>query len=84
VTSAPAPRPPQSMRLIPTTGNRSAERTTLEGRLVQPDYVLLGVWDCDMARWDEFDDQGKRYQILFVQEKRSYETKGEVLYLGPV
>lgn len=83
-TSAAQPRPPQDLRLIPLNGNMSPERTTLEGKAVTPDYILLGMHDADIARWDEFIDSGRRYQVIFVHEKRSYETKGEVLYLGVV
>ena len=80
--SAPASRPAQTMRLIPTSGNRSIERATIEGRSVTPDFILLGEWNCDMQRFDEFVDQGMRYQVVWVEEKRSYETKGEVVYIG--
>jgi hypothetical protein len=73
---------PQVFRLIPQQGNMSPLRTTLDGEAVQPDYVLLGAYDVNLARWDTFTDQGRRYIVLFVHEKRSYEVKGEVLYLG--
>lgn len=83
-TGLPVPRPPQALRLIPQHGTMSPERTTLEGTSVVPDFVLLGMHDDDIARWDEFEDQGKRYQVVWVKEKRTYETKGEVVYLGEV
>jgi hypothetical protein len=83
-TSPPAPRPPQQLRLIPLKGTMAPERVTLEGTKVAPDYILLGMHDDDIARWDEFEDEGRRYQVIFVNEKRTYETKGEVLYLGEV
>jgi hypothetical protein len=73
---------PQLFRLIPQHGNLSPIRTTLDGEAAQPDYVLLGEFDTVMARGDHFVDQGRRYVILFVHEKSSYEKKGEVKYLG--
>lgn len=73
---------PQKFRLIPQQGNMSPLRATLDGEAVQPDYVLLGEYDVNLVRWDTFTDQGRRYIVLFVHEKRSYEVKGEVLYLG--
>jgi len=72
----------QDLRLIPQHGNMSPERTTLDGEAAQPNYILLGNYDADIQRWDTFTDQGRRYQVLFVHEKASYEKKGEVLYLG--
>lgn len=73
---------PQFMRLIPQQGNMSPLRDTLDGEAVQPDYVLLAEFDANVARWDQFVDQGRRYQVLFVHEKKAYELKAEVKYLG--
>lgn len=81
-TEAEAPIAAQRMRLIPQQGNMSPLRETLDGEAVQPDYVLLGEWNADIQRWDTFEDAGRRYQVLFVHEKSSYERKGEVKYLG--
>lgn len=74
----------QTLRLIPQHGNMSPLRETLDGEAVQPDYVLLGAWDADIQRWDTFVDNGRRYIVLFVHEKATYEKKGEVKYLGEV
>lgn len=81
-TEEETPVTAQIMRLIPQQGNTSPLRETLDGEAVQPDYILLGEWDADMLRWDTFEDNGRRYQVLFVHEKSSYERKGEVKYLG--
>jgi len=72
----------QVLRLIPQHGNMSPTRETLDGQAVQPDYVLLGEWNADIKRWDAFTDGGRRYMVLFVHEKATYEKKGEVKYLG--
>lgn len=83
-TEDEAPVASQRMRLIPQQGNMSPLRETLDGEAVQPDYVLLAEWNADLMRWDTFTDSGRRYQVLFVHEKSSYERKGEVKYLGEV
>lgn len=77
----PIPLTAQPMRLIPLQSG-ATERHTLDGKLVEPGYALLGVWDADMQRGDEFTVNGRRYQVVFINENRSYETKGEVTYLG--
>lgn len=74
-------RPPQSMRLIPQDAN-AAERETLDGSVVQPNYMLLGVWDASMARGDRFTNSGTRYEVVYVHAKRDYQTKGEVITRG--
>jgi hypothetical protein len=77
-----APRTAQTLRLIPQQGSMSPARETLDGEACQPDYILLGVYDADIRRWDLFTDQGRRYIVVFVHENVAYEKKGEVLYLG--
>ena len=74
----------QRMRLIPLQGNMSPLRETLDGEAVQPDYMLLAEWNADLLRGDSFADGNRRYQVVFVHEKSSYERKGEVKYLGEV
>lgn len=72
----------QRVRLIPQHGNLSPQRETLDGTAVVPEFILLAEHSADLARWDTFVDQGMRYQVLWVHEKKSYEVKGEVKYLG--
>lgn len=72
---------PQRMRLIPQAG-AGTNRQTLDGEAATPEYVLLAPYDANILRWDTFTDQGRRYQVLFVHEKVSYERKAEVKYLG--
>jgi hypothetical protein len=71
----------QRMRLIPQQGPLP-EQITADGQRVIPQYVLMGTYQADMQRWDEFLLDGKRYQITDVQHNRQYETKGWVFYLG--
>jgi hypothetical protein len=77
----PSPLPSQPMRLIPLQSG-ATERHTLDGVLVAPGYALLGDWFADMERWDTFTMAGVRYQVVFINENRTYEVKGEVVYLA--
>jgi hypothetical protein len=84
VRSDPVSLPPQRMRLIPLGNGSSsqAERFTSTGEQVQPSYKLLGLHTADMERWDEFTLGGTRYEIVWVDQNRQYEVKGEVAYRG--
>jgi hypothetical protein len=71
----------QRMRLIPRQDG-SVERMTADGKVVLPAYSLMGSHDADMERWDEFEVNGHRYQVVFINQNRQYEVKGEVAYLA--
>jgi hypothetical protein len=77
----PVPLSPQRFRLIPS-GDGATERLTADGRKVEPSYMLMGEYNADLRRFDEFELDGRRYQVVFVNANRSYETKGEVAYIG--
>jgi hypothetical protein len=83
VLGAPTPLPSQAGRLIPLQAG-ATQRHTLDGRLVEPGYHLLLEWNADMARGDTFVVHGRKYEIVFVVENQSYQTKGEVIYNGDV
>lgn len=74
------PRSSQTMRLIPLT-NTTTERLTLDGKMVVPKFMLMAQWDAIVDRWDQFELDGVRYEIVHLQEKRDYQTKAEVVYL---
>lgn len=76
----PVPVFPQQMRLIPQEDGATA-RTTAEGETATPEFMLMGMPDVDMARFDEFVLDGTRYQIVYIDD-RKYEVKGEVIRLG--
>jgi len=77
----PVPLPAQRFRLIPQEDGATA-RTTSEGETATPEFILMGHWDCDMARFDEFElDDGRRFEIVYI-DNRQYEIKGEATYLG--
>lgn len=71
---------PQRFRLIPQEDGATA-RTTAEGETATPEYILMGDVDVDVERWDEFELDGRRYQVLYI-DNRQYEIKAEVIYLG--
>lgn len=71
----------QRLRLIPLADG-AEERTTADGRAVTPRYMLVGTYLSDIERWDEFIFSDTRYQIVFVNQNRQYEVKGEVAYLA--
>jgi hypothetical protein len=81
LTGTPASLLPQVMRLIPLQDGHSP-RQTAEGEMAEPSYMLLGKHDADMERWDEFQMNGAWYQVVFVNQNRQYEVKGEVVYRG--
>lgn len=74
------PRAPQTMRLIPLGSGQ--ERTLTDGSVVSAQYALLGYYGSAMERLDEFTLAGKNYRIVFVNENREYETKGEAILVG--
>lgn len=77
---SPVPVETQRMRLLPQEDGATA-RTTADGESATPEYMLMAEHDCDMARFDEFTMDGRRYQVVYIDD-RHYEVKGEVIYLG--
>jgi hypothetical protein len=71
----------QRMRLIPLQDGQT-ERYDANGKQVFPQYMLMGMYDADMQRWDFFQLNGTRYQIVFIDENTQYQVKGEAVYLG--
>lgn len=78
---APVERPVQTMRLIPSQDG-TIERMTADGVSVEPHYILMGRWDADLLRWDRFINDGVTYEVVFVNQNKQYEVKGEVVRLG--
>lgn len=71
----------QRMRLIPL-GDGAAQRLTADGKEVTPTYMLMGLYSAAMQRGDQFTMDGRRYEIVFINQNTQYEIKGEVAYLG--
>jgi hypothetical protein len=73
--------PAQVFRLLPQEDG-ATERVNAEGERATPEYMLLGRYDVDMQRFDVFEYDGRRYQVVWISENRQYEIKGEVVHLG--
>jgi hypothetical protein len=71
----------QRLRLIPLQDGQT-ERYDANGKQVFPQYTLMGSHEADMERWDTFQLDSARYQIVYINQNTQYETKGEVVYLG--
>lgn len=71
---------PQRMRLLPQEDGATA-RANADGESATPEYMLMGLPDCNMQRFDEFTLDGIRYQVVYI-DNRQYEVKGEVIRLG--
>lgn len=82
--SLPIPQPAQTMRLIPTDASMvSTERRLPDGSVVTPTWILLGEHNANMLRGDTFElPDGTIGEIVYVQEKKSYQKKGEVATRG--
>lgn len=76
----PVPQAAQVFRLLPQEDGATA-RTTSEGESATPEFMLMGYWDCNMARFDEFAIGSRRFQIVYIDD-RQYEIKGEAIFLG--
>jgi hypothetical protein len=72
-------QPVQRMRLIPL-GDGAQERFTANGQAVTPSYMLMGLHTASMERWDELTINGRQYSVVFINENKQYEIKGEVAY----
>lgn len=75
----PTPLPVQTMRLTPLQDGAIAQ-VTADGEMIEPTYMLIGSWDCDMERWDRFALGGHQYEVVSVNQNTQYQCKGEVVY----
>lgn len=72
----------QEMRLIPYS-SLGVSRERVEGTTVSPSWVLLGEYNAEMKLGDRFFmPDGTVAEIVLVEEKRLYQTKGEVVLHG--
>jgi hypothetical protein len=74
----PSDTPPVPRFLSATTGASRFART-LEGRRVEGDYVLIGVYDDDIRADDEFSAHGADFKVVWVEPDRRYQTKAIVV-----
>lgn len=71
-------RAPQTFRLIPQQ-DKVPERQTSDGIVAVPEFVLLGMPDCVMQRYDRFEALGATWEIAQVHLRPAYQKKGDVV-----
>lgn len=69
----------QTMRLV-SSNNQLPLKSTVDGREVQPEFLLVCRWDADVAAGDLFTLDATRYEVLFVYPNRTDATRAEVGY----
>lgn len=79
-----APREPQVMTLIEQTGLSGQPKpvVTLDGVERVVEFMLLGEWDCAMARFDVFQYQGKDWEVVDLYYDNGYERRALVAARG--
>lgn len=83
-TPGPAvPQPAQTLRLLPVDSAVATERRLADGSVLKPSWTLLGEHTANMKRGDTFTlPDGTTGEIAYVQEKQTYQRKGEVVARG--
>lgn len=71
--------PGQVARLV-QSNNQLPLKSTVDGREVQPEFLLVGEWDADVLAGDTFTLDGTRYEVLFVYPNRTEAARAEVGY----
>ena len=72
----------QEMRLIPFS-SLGVSRERVDGTVVTPTWVLLGGYNALMEPgYLFFMPDGQVAEVVLVEEKRLYQTKGEVVLRG--
>lgn len=80
---------PQEFRLVPIKRRLTdMVRNVADGEIPNQQYVLVGLWDCDLKREDEFFLDGVYYRVLAIDSHtnaRAYTDRvvGQLLMLQP-
>jgi hypothetical protein len=77
----PTARSPQPV-VLESSNRQLPQRRTVDGIEVQPEYTMVGMWDADINRGDWFYKDGIKYEVVFVDDDKSYQTTAEVIYRG--
>jgi hypothetical protein len=59
-----------------------SQSNIVEGTVTVAQYVLVGRWDADVKKGDEFEIDGARYKVDSVEPGRSYRTLAVLTYSG--
>jgi hypothetical protein len=83
IESQPVPLAPQVFRLVPFKRRLTHTQSTItEGTVTVSSYALVGRWDADVQKGDEFVLDGGRYRVESVEPGRDYRTLADVTYRG--
>lgn len=75
---------PQKFRLYPFVRRMTRiTRDTPDGDIINLGYVLLGLWDADVAASDYFEHDGGLYDIVSIDPKREDRVAANVTFRGP-
>jgi hypothetical protein len=77
-----APRPPQKMRLIESSGGLPVFITGSDGIQRELEMILLGRWDCDLEKYDVFSYSGQSYEVAQLYFFNGWEQRAEVIKFG--
>lgn len=76
IKGAPATITRQQFRLVPFKRRLSNQQITTEmGNVALLDYVLVGYWNADIRRDDEFEYNGDNYRVVSIEPKADDRTK---------
>lgn len=83
IKGQPVPMEPQIFRLVPFKRRLTHTQSTItEGTVTVTSYALVGRWDADVQKDDEFILDGGRYKVESVEPGRDYRTLADVTYRG--
>lgn len=73
-------RPLQTFKLVlQSPAGGTLEQRTEDGTERQADFILLGVWDAQIAIGDWWDDDaGNRWEVKAIVPRNGYETRAVV------
>jgi hypothetical protein len=79
--TSPTALDPQGFRLI-TNGNTSIVRTSVDGKSVTPDILIMGPWDALVKEGWEFTVDGRKHEVVYVLPDVKHCVLAEVVRRG--
>ena len=74
---------PQTFRVVPIKRRVTPSQSNIvEGTVTVNQYVLVGRWDADVKKDDEFELDGGRYKVDSVEPGRQYRTLAILTFRG--
>lgn len=72
----------QEMRLVPASSRHGQVANTEQGTVEAADHVLVGTWNADVKKDDEFEVNGQWYRVVSVDTDRETRTSAGVVEHG--